>query len=163
MSQYTSTPTTAPQSTATSTAVQRAALIIGITFLLVGIAGFIPGITQNFDEIEFAGHESGAELLGIFQVSVLHNLVHMAFGVIGLIAARRAKSSSAFLIGGGVVYLVLLGYGLLVDQDHDANFVPFNDADNWLHLGLGVAMIGLGVILGRSAMPDDELTHVPSR
>ena len=30
-----------------------------------------------------------------------------------------------------------------------ANFVPFNSADNWLHLILGAAMIGLGVWLGR--------------
>jgi flagellar biosynthesis regulator FlaF len=32
-----------------------------------------------------------------------------------------------------------------------ANFVPFNSADNWLHLILGVAMIGLGLWLGRDA------------
>ena len=49
-------------------------------FLLVGILGFIPGITTGYDDLSFAGHHSEAELLGIFQVSVLHNLVHVAFG-----------------------------------------------------------------------------------
>jgi hypothetical protein len=99
------------------------------------------------DEIEFAGHESGAELLGVFQVSVLHNLVHLLFGVVGVIAARRIASARTFLIAGGLVYLALLLYGILVEYDSDANFVPLNDADNWLHLGLGVAMVLLGLVL----------------
>jgi len=47
-------------------------------------------------------------------------------------------------------------YGLVINQGTAANFVPFNTADNWLHLILGVAMIGLGAWLGRDAM--DETT-----
>ena len=135
------------RTTADRTTAQKAALAVGAVFLLVGIAGFVPGITQNLDDIEFAGHESGAELLGVFQVSVLHNLVHLAFGIAGLAAARRYAASRAYLIGGGVIYLALFVYGLLVDDDHDANFVPLNDADDWLHLGLGVGMIALGLLL----------------
>ena len=134
----------------TMTAVQKAALVVGIVFLLVGIAGFIPGVTSNYDDMEFAGHESGAELLGIFQVSVLHNLVHVLFGVLGIAAARRWQAARLYLIGGGAIYLVLVVYGLLVDHDDDANFVPVNDADDWLHLVLGAGMIALGVLLTRS-------------
>ncbi len=115
-------------------------------FILIGVLGFIPGITTNLDQLEFAGHESGAELLGLFQVSVLHNIVHLLFGVVGLALARSVSGAVRFLIGGGVVYLVLWVYGLLVDHGGDANFVPFNDADNWLHLGLGVGMIALGLL-----------------
>ena len=129
------------------TAAQVAALVTGIVFLLVGIAGFIPGVTENFDEIEFAGHESDAELLGVFEVSVLHNIVHLAFGVAGLAAAARYVASRTYLIGGGLIYLVLWVYGLVIDHDEDANFVPLNDADNWLHLGLGVGMVALGLLL----------------
>jgi hypothetical protein len=44
---------------------------------------------------------------------------------------------------------VLFIYGLVVDHHSSANFVPVNDADNWLHLGLAVAMIALGAALGR--------------
>ena len=40
--------------------------------------------------------------------------------------------------------------GLVIDHDSSANFVPVNDADNWLHLGLAVAMIALGAALGRT-------------
>jgi hypothetical protein len=128
------------------TSAQYAAVAVALAFLLVGIAGFIPGITTNFDDMEFAGQDSGAELLGIFQVSVLHNIVHLLFGVVGLLMARRADAATTYLIGGGVVYLVLTLYGALIDLASDANFVPVNNADNWLHLVLGLGMIGLGLL-----------------
>jgi len=123
---------------------RTAALVYGAVFLLVGIAGFIPGITTNYDELSFAGHESRAELIGLFQVSILHNIVHLLYGLVGLAVARRATSAAAYLAAGGLVYLVLWIYGLLVDHDSDANFVPLNTADNWLHLVLALTMLGLG-------------------
>ena len=129
------------------TKMQTAALIVSGAFLLVGILGFIPGITTNYDQMEFAGHESGAMLLDVFEVSVLHNIVHLLFGVVGLVLARTWSGARAFLIGGGVIYLLLWLYGILIDSQSDANFVPLNDADNWLHLGLGVGMFALGVLL----------------
>jgi hypothetical protein len=130
--------------------VRLAATVVAAVFLLVGILGFIPGVT-DLNQMQFAGPGSEAMLLGLFQVSVLHNLVHLAFGVAGLALARTAGGARNFLIGGGAVYLVLWLYGLLIDQDGAANFVPVNNADNWLHLGLAVGMIGLGVALGRTA------------
>ncbi|MFC6091504.1 DUF4383 domain-containing protein [Saccharothrix lopnurensis] len=130
---------------------RRPAAAVGAVFLLVGILGFIPGITTNYDQLGFAGHHSGALLLGIFAVSVLHNVVHLLFGVAGLVLARSAGGALAFLVGGGVVYLVLWLYGLVVDHESSANFVPLNAADNWLHLALGVGMIALGLVLGRAA------------
>ena len=81
--------------------VQAAALIVAVIFLLIGILGFIPGITTDYDTLQFAGHESEAKLLGIFQVSILHNVVHLLFGVAGLALARTASNAKAFLVGGG--------------------------------------------------------------
>jgi hypothetical protein len=131
------------------TAVQQAALLMGAVFLLVGILGFVPGVTTDYDSLEFAEHHSGAQLLGIFQVSVLHNLVHLLFGIAGVLMARTPLGARRYLIGGGVVYLALWIYGLVIDLDSKANFVPVNEADNWLHLALGVAMVALGVLLTR--------------
>ncbi|KXK60279.1 hypothetical protein AWW66_19700 [Micromonospora rosaria] len=129
--------------------VRTAAQVVGAVFVLVGVLGFIPGITSDYDTMQFAGHESRAKLLGLFQVSILHNLVHLAFGVVGLALARTVAGARAYLIGGGAVYLVLWLYGLVVDHGSGANFVPLNNADNWLHLFLGVGMIALGVVLTR--------------
>lgn len=129
---------------------------IGAVFLLVGVLGFIPGITTNYGAMSFAGPESGAMLLGIFQVSVLHNIVHLLFGAAGIAMARTGRMARWFLIGGGVVYLLLWIYGLVIDMSTAANFVPFNSADNWLHLVLGVAMIGLGLWLARRAMEETK-------
>ena len=128
---------------------QLAALVVGLVFLLVGILGFIPGVTTNYDQLTFAGHESEAALLGIFNVSILHNIVHLLFGVAGLLAARTFSAARAYLIGGGIIYLVLFLYGLLIDHNSAANFVPVNTADNYLHLVLGIGMIALGALLGR--------------
>lgn len=121
------------------------AALMGLVFLVAGVAGFVPGITSNYDELKLAGTDSNAELLGAFRVSVLHNLVHAAFGV-GLFAAVRRSWAAAYLIGGGLLYLGALVYGVLVDEASDANFLPINDADNVLHLGLSLAMIVLGLI-----------------
>ncbi len=129
------------------TRVQTAALAVAAVFVLVGVLGFIPGITSNYDALSFAGHHSEAKLLGIFQVSILHNIVHLLFGAAGLALARTADGARLYLIGGGAIYLVLWLYGLVVGQESAANFVPLNPADDWLHLVLGLGMIGLGLAL----------------
>jgi arginine exporter protein ArgO len=115
----------------------------------VGVLGFIPGATTNYDEMMFASHMSGALLLGIFQVSILHNIVHLLFGIAGVALARSVPGARNYLIWGGVIYLVLWLYGLFIGHDSMANFVPLNNADNWLHLVLGVGMIALGFLLSR--------------
>jgi hypothetical protein len=129
---------------------QKAAAVVGGVFLLVGVLGFIPGVTTDYGDMEFAGHESQAELLGIFQVSILHNLVHLLFGVVGLALARSFSGARGFLLVGGLAYLALWLYGIAIDHDSDANFVPVNTADDWLHLGLGVGMVALGVLVPRT-------------
>ncbi len=118
----------------------------GVVFLLVGILGFIPGITTHYSDLSFAGHMSEAKLIGIFQVSVLHNLIHLAYGVVGLAVAARPRPAALYLLLGGIVYAVVWLYGLVVEHDSDANFVPLNSADNWLHLVLAVTMVALGVV-----------------
>lgn len=130
--------------------VQFAALVVGATFLLVGILGFVPGVTTHYDMLKVAGHQSDAMLLNLFNVSVLHNLVHLAFGVAGLALSRTFRGARGFLIGSGIIYLVLWLYGVVINLQQPVNFVPLNTADNWLHLALALGMLALGMLLGRS-------------
>jgi hypothetical protein len=130
------------------TPVQNVARLVGVVFLLVGVAGFIPGITTNlYDGLEFAGSDGTAELLGLFEVSVLHNIVHGLFGVAGLALAASASGARTYLIGGGAIYLVLFLLGIAGGGD----WIPVNDADDWLHLVLGAGMIGAGVVTTRES------------
>ena len=140
--------------TITRSPVQFAATVVGVVFLLVGVLGFVPGVTTQLDALAVAGHGSGAMLLGLFHVSVLHNLVHLLFGVAGLALARTSGAAYGYLVGGGAIYLLLAIYGAFVPADSAANVVPVNTADNWLHLVLAAGMVGLGLALGRSRTAD---------
>ena len=124
-------------------------MVVGVVFLVVGIAGFIPGVTTDYEELTFAGHHSGAMLLGVFAVSVLHNIVHLLFGIAGILLARSAPAARTYLIVGAVIYAALWLYGLIIDRGSSMNVVPVNDADNWLHLILALSMLALGLVLGR--------------
>ncbi|QWZ09994.1 DUF4383 domain-containing protein [Nocardioides panacis] len=146
----TTSDTRSTPSTSSRTPLQLAAAVVGGVFLLVGVLGFVPGITTHYGAMAFAGHGSGALLLGVFMVSVLHNVVHLLFGVVGLALSRSWSGARSYLVAGGAVYLVLWVYGLVTDDMSQSNFVPLNTADDWLHLVLGLGMIGLGIVLGRS-------------
>ncbi|HEY9311167.1 DUF4383 domain-containing protein [Williamsia sp.] len=143
------------------TDVQTAALVVAIAFVVAGCLGFIPGITTNYDTLNFTGHYSRAELLGIFKVSSLHNLVHLGFGVVGIAASRSAAGSRRYLLGGGLIYLVMWVHGLMVDKESGANFLPLNSADDWMHFATGVGMIALGLIYGRRAIVESVAHLLP--
>ncbi len=131
------------------TAVQKAAALVGVVFLAVGVLGFIPGITSHYSSMRFAGHLSEAKLLGLFQVSVLHNVVHLLFGIAGLALVRSIRGAKSYLVIGGIVYALLFVYGVAVPMSSGANVVPLNTADNILHLLLALGMIALGALLTR--------------
>ena len=114
------------------------ALVFGAVFVLVGLAGFLVS----------GGHPavgtSGGALLGLFQVNVLHNLVHLAIGVVmiafalrGDVAARNVNRAV------GVLYLALFVIGLFL-VGTELNLVALNGQDNILHLVLGVVLAGIG-------------------
>ena len=136
--------------------VQSAALLVGLLLFAVGVLGFVPGVTTHYGDLSFAGHDSGAKLLGIFQTSILHNVVHLLFGLIGIAMARSWEGARTFLIAGGTIYLVLFVYGLLAHGNSGWNFIPVNSADNVLHVALGVVMVVLGLVLGREPIPADQ-------
>jgi len=123
---------------------QTAAALVGAMFVLVGILGFVPGITTHSGDLGFAGRDSGAKLLGTFQVSILHDLLHLLFGAAGLILARTRDGAGAFLTGGGILFLALWALGAV----GQAAWIPANTADNWLHFLGGIGLLGLGFATG---------------
>ena len=129
--------------------VQKLTLIFGIVFLALAIVGFIPGLTTHYGEMSFAGDDSASELFGVFRVSILHNIVHLLFGVAGLSLSKTREGSRTYLLGGGAIYLLLWLLGLAGDAD----WIPANTADDWLHLALGVTMIGGGILTTRGREP----------
>ena len=75
----------------------------------------------------------------------------------GVLLARTPTMSRHYLLWGGIIYLVLFLYGLAIDYDSAANFVPLSDANNWLHLGLGVGMVALSFVSRRGFSSRDVL------
>lgn len=132
-------------------AAQGAAVAVAAAFFALGIAGFVPGLTTHLELLRWHGGTPAPRLLGTFEVSVLHNLLHLLFGVIGLLMARTFGRARIYLLGGGLIYLGLWLYGLL-DADLRAA-VPLNNADNWLHLAIGVVMLILGLTLAGTRVP----------
>jgi hypothetical protein len=116
----------------------------GAIFVLVGVAGFT--VTGGHTA---AGHEGG-DLLGVFQVNVLHNVVHLAVGAVMLgaaVAGTQAARLTNILVG--AVYLLLAVVGLFILGDSPANIIALNGADNGLHAVLGVALLGAGLTADR--------------
>ena len=133
-------------------AVQGAALLMACVFLTVGLLGFVPGVTTDYGLLQWAGREPGARLFGVFAVSGLHNVVHLVFGVVGLMLTRSYAEARAYLLGGGLAYLALWVAGIFI-HNSAANFGPVNGADHWLHYGLGGAMVLLGLTLAGQRDP----------
>ncbi|MEZ0339385.1 DUF4383 domain-containing protein [Mycobacterium sp. pV006] len=146
-------PVAAP--TALRAPIQHASVAVGALFLVVGVLGFVPGVTTDYDQLTFAGHHSGAALFGVFAVSALHNALHLLFGVLGVALSGTYNGARGYLLFGAVVYGLLALYGFVVPHDSAANVVPVNTADNWLHVVLALGMLTVLLIWGRTA----GLTH----
>lgn len=134
-------------------AVQGAAVLVAAAFLAVAIAGFTPGLTSHLDQLQWLGHNSESQLFGVFEVSVVHNILHLALGVAGLLLAGTYRRARAYLVGGGLIYLGLGLYGLVAAPSGPRNVLPLNNADNWLHFAIGVVMILLGLTLAGARVP----------
>ena len=75
--------------------------------------------------------------------------MHLLFAVAGIALAASPRASRLYLIIGGLAYLVVWLYGLIAVGNEQLNFLPVNNADNWLHLGLAIGMVLLGIFVSR--------------
>jgi hypothetical protein len=119
----------------TMAALRRFALIFGIVFLAVGIAGFIPGLTHEHTHPDVRLDSGMGLLFGLFPVNVLHNIVHILFGLWGLAAAKSAPAARAYGKTVAVAYALLTVMGLVPAMNLHTTFglVPIYGNDIWLH------------------------------
>ncbi|WP_427133416.1 DUF4383 domain-containing protein [Pseudarthrobacter sp. S9] len=128
---------------------------VGIVLIVVGVLGFIPGITTQYSELRFFGPDSRAMFLNLFQVSMLLNIVQLAIGATGWAMSRDGGMGARnYLMGFGLLYIVLSVYGLIVGVGSAANFLSLNSMDSWTLLVVGIAMIGAGWLLARHLAED---------
>src|SRR5688572_26456876 len=121
------------------------ALIFGIVFLAVGIAGFIPGLVQPLHEGHPEVMGTGGQLLGLFPVNELHNAVHILFGLWGLAASRSLGGAVMYARGVAIIYLVLTVLGMLAPPFSTLfGMAPLYQNDIWLHALLAVVAAYFG-------------------
>jgi len=120
------------------TTVQRVAGIFGVAFILVAIVGFMATGMGNME----ADPARAPLLIGLFPVNVLHNVVHLLFGIWGLVASRTYSGARSYARIAGVLYLVLAVVGFVAPNGF--GFVPLGGNDVWLHLVLGLVLAGVG-------------------
>lgn len=133
------------------------AMVLGIVFVLVGVLGFVPGINQmhHMDDpnlmVENPGH---GYLLGLFHVNVLHNLVHLVFGILGIAMARSGKAI-AYCRFVAIAYGLLAVLGLIpaLRIQYTFGLIPIEGNDVWLHtlIAIAAAIFGWGVPAARTA------------
>src|SRR4030095_11347886 len=91
------------------------ALFAGIVYTLVGVLGFLPGIVQApMPDMPPMTVDTGyGLLLGLFPINVLHNLVHIILGVLGLLAFRSLSAARNFSRFLAIFYALLAIMGLI--------------------------------------------------
>lgn len=119
------------------TTVQRVAQIFGVVFILVALVGFYTG-GMNME----ADPAAAPAIFGMFPVNLLHNIVHLLFGIWGLAAARSYTGAKQYAQVAGAIYLVLAVVGYFSPSGF--GFVPLGGNDVWLHLVLGAILAGVG-------------------
>ena len=122
------------------------ALVFGIIFLLVGIAGFIPGLVQGMhaEHPALTVDANSGQLLGLFPVNVLHNIVHILFGLWGLASFRSLSGARLYARGVAIIYAVLTVAGFIPGLNTMFGLVPLYGNDIWLHAVLALVAAYFG-------------------
>lgn len=112
------------------------ALVWGIVFLMLAATGFIPGLLQPPapGDPSLAVEEMHGRALGIFPVNILHSLVHLVFGIWGVIAYRDWDSARTYAKAVAIIYAVFVVMGLVPGLDTTFGLVPLHGNDVWLHI-----------------------------
>ncbi len=104
--------------------------VLGAVFIVIGLLGFVNN-----------------PILGIFATDTLHNIVHLASGILALVfAGKSAADAKKFALILGVVYALVTVLGFLSgDSGKILGLISINQADNFLHLVLAAVFLFLGL------------------
>ena len=108
----------------------------GLTFLLVGVLGFIPNPLVSAN--------------GLFEVNAMHNVVHLLTGaafLFGGLVLEGKEDITLKTVTAAYFGVALLGF--LTSGNTLLGLVHINEADRWLHLGLAVTMLGAALVATR--------------
>jgi len=122
-------------------------LVLGIVFLLVGVLGFVGPFVAPYSGPKLIVEKSQGDLLSLFPVNVLHDGVHILFGILGIAAfAAGEKGGRIFAQVVGVVYVALAVLGAVpLDLIRTVfGLIPIHDNDIWLHAVIGVVACYVG-------------------
>lgn len=120
------------------------ALVFGIVFLAVGVLGFVPGMVSPLHEGHPPVMGGGGQLLGLFPINLLHNAVHILFGLWGIAASRSAGGSVLYARGVAAIYALLTIFGFIPNLNTVFGLVPLYGNDIWLHALLALVAAYFG-------------------
>jgi hypothetical protein len=147
---------------------RRFAFLLGLFFILAGIAGFLPFLAYPEDGIALAdnmiaapahGHAilgTGDDMLfGLFPVNAAHNGVHILFGLWGLAAARSRRGAVVYARWIAIIYFLLAVAGLLPALQTGFGLVPLYAKDVWLHGLIALGGLYFGWASHEGSGPED--------
>lgn len=124
------------------------AMVWGILFLVVAASGLIPGLLQPPEPShpDIAMDTMYGDALGLFPVNLLHDLVHLVFGVWGIAASRSLGAAKNYAKITAIVYTVLVVMGLIPALNTTFGLVPLFGHDVWLHVFLAAPAAYFGFV-----------------
>ncbi|HEV1997035.1 MAG TPA: DUF4383 domain-containing protein [Candidatus Dormibacteraeota bacterium] len=123
---------------ANSSLARMAAGIFGAVYVLVGVLGFLPFVGGSYT---LDPHN----LLGLFAVNVVHNIVHLAVGFGGLAAYSGGEATSVlFARTVGIVYALLAVLGIVAGSGNFLGLVPIGGLDIGLHAVTALVLLYVG-------------------
>jgi hypothetical protein len=110
-----------------------AAVLAGLTFLALGVAGFVPALSPQ------------GLLFGLFAVNPSQNMFHIATGILGVLlgAAGQSVSITYFRLV-GIVYALAVVLGLFAGRSGEVMGLAINAPGQVLHAAIAWVALYLG-------------------
>ncbi len=110
---------------------QNWAWLFAIVFIVLGILGYVPGITSN------------GMLFGIFDMDAMHSVIFIITGIVAAISAASVSASRTYFKVFGVIYALAAIIGF-IQGDTIVGLMDVNMADHILHLVIAVVALWVG-------------------